>query len=143
MNSNKWVSIYNDLIEKLKKERPYGQFDKLKIKQYYKNVQNPPYGWEYNRHHIDEIKISGAVIKETPEYNTGECLIVNTIEHYLLHYIIVMAETTKPNHGMLESLRQSGMNLIDAIDKWEKIAKEGCASYNIEFDPEWKYKLTI
>ena len=128
---NKWEKIYYDLIDTLKKQgRPVGVFKSLNIKSYYANEEIENCGWKYNRHHIDEIKISGAILKETPEYKTGEAIIVDLMEHLLLHYIIVMAKTTKPNYGMLMTLRTCD----DPLETWEKYAKEGCQKFNIEFD---------
>ncbi|MDR2719337.1 MAG: hypothetical protein LBC03_00835 [Nitrososphaerota archaeon] len=137
---NKWVKIYYELIETLKKQgRPFGVFKSLNIKSHYVNEIVGQCGWKYARHHIDEIKISGALLKNMPEYQTGQAIIVDLTEHLLLHYIIVMANTTNPNHGMLVYLQHCD----DPLATWEKYATEGCKKFAIKFDKNWKKKLTI
>ena len=143
MESKKWMKVYYELIEKLKETRPVGPYKKLDIKKYYTNERVGIYGWKYNRHHIDEIDISGAILKEIPEYNTMDTIIVDYFEHFLLHYIIVLAQTTSPNHGMIVPLVQGGMNVLEAIHEWDKIVVESCKKYNIEYVEDWHKKLTI
>lgn len=134
---NKWVNVYHDLIETLKKQgRPVGAFKSLVIKKHYTNEKVENCGWKYCRHHIDEISISGSDLKAKPEYETGEAIIVDVVEHSLLHYIIVCANTTTPNHGMLLMFRAE-----DPLDTWEEFAKEGCKKFNIEFDENWRENL--
>ncbi|MCL2642988.1 MAG: hypothetical protein FWD52_05720 [Candidatus Bathyarchaeota archaeon] len=137
---NKWVKIYYELIETLKKQgRPLGVFKSLNIKSHYVNEMVGQCGWKYARHHIDEIKISGAILKDMPEYQTGQAIIVDLMEHLLLHYIIVMANTTEPNHGMLVYLQYCD----DPLATWEKYAIAGCKKFAIEFDENWTKNLTF
>jgi len=137
---NKWIAIYYAVIEKLQQQgRPIGVFKSLHIKSYYVNGKGKHSAWQYHRHHIDEIKISGAHLKEMPEYKTGIAIIVDFAEHLLLHYIIVMANTTSPNHGMYVSIE----NCKDKIGVWEEYAIEGCKRFGIEFDDSWRENLTL
>lgn len=70
-------------------------------------------------------------------------IILDYIEHYLIHYIIVMAETAMPNHGMIIPLISSGLSKLDAISAWDNLVIEGCEKYNIEYGEDWIYKLTL
>ncbi|MGB3973113.1 MAG: hypothetical protein WBL58_03005 [Peptococcia bacterium] len=139
MSEDKWIKTYFKVIDKLKRYRAVGPYNELKI---VGNRPAPPHGWLFNRHHIDEIYTSGAKLMETPEYQTGECIVVNYTEHYLLHYIIVMAQTTFPNHGMLMNPIKVNYTITQAIDLWEEQIKIGCEKFNVEFDENWRKILT-
>lgn len=143
MKDEKWVNIYHEFIEKLKKTRPIGPYNRLDIKKYYVNERAGIFGWEYNKHHIEEINISGAKLKNMPEYITGQAIIVDFMEHYLLHYIIVLAQTTVPNHGMIVPMVRGGMSVSNAILEWDELVMEACKKYEIEYVPNWDEKLTI
>lgn len=107
----KYNKKYNDFVKNLKINRPVGPFNKLKIKDYFTN-ERLEYGiWKYQRHHLKEITISGATYKTMPEIQTDDAILVDYIEHFLLHYLIVLAETTTPNHGMIISLIYSGLSI--------------------------------
>ena len=117
---NKWIEKYHNVINSLKEQgRPTGVFSTLDIKKHYKNERVESCGWKFNRHHIEEISISGTRLKKLPQYETGEVIIVDLTEHLLLHYIIVMAGTTKPNTGMLMQLQYCE----DPIGTWEEHGK--------------------
>lgn len=140
MNINKWVKIYYDLIENLKiKGRPFGPYNSLVINKYYINEQIENCVWKYSRHHLAEIEISGAKLKNLPGYQSGDAIIVDLIEHCLLHYLIVMAKTTSPNHGMVLMFKKTE----NPIATWEYYIKEGCKKFNITFDENWRQNLTI
>lgn len=143
MKDEKWIKIYHDFIDKLKETRPTGPYNKLDIKKYYTNERVGIFGWLYSRHHIDEINISGAILKDMPEYKTGETIIVDYKEHYLLHYIIVLAGTTAPNHGMVVPLVRSGLTFLDAVLEWDNLMVDACEKYKIEYVEDWTLKLTI
>lgn len=142
MSNEKWITVYDELIEKLKKTRPTGPYNKLDIKKYYVNERVGVYGFRYNRHHIEEITISGAFFKDMLEYKTAEAIIVDYHEHFLLHYIIVLAETTSPNHGMTQPMTMGGMSMSAAVAEWDKLVIEACKKYNIEYVKDWTKKLT-
>ncbi|WP_262337581.1 hypothetical protein [Mycoplasma nasistruthionis] len=105
-------------------------FDKLKIVNYYKNYKlNETYGWKYQRHHIEEIYISGAILQTYKEaYAKGLSIIVTQEQHCLLHYLIVLAQTTIPNNGMLVQ--------VD-IATWDKFVKQQCEIFEVEYVPNW------
>ncbi|QDF64986.1 hypothetical protein FIV53_01540 [Mycoplasma nasistruthionis] len=131
--SNKWIKIYFQVVEKLLKYHNMRQplpFDKLKIVNYYKNYKlNETYGWKYQRHHIEEIYISGAILQTYKEaYAKGLSIIVTQEQHCLLHYLIVLAQTTIPNNGMLVQ--------VD-IATWDKFVKQQCEIFEVEYVPNW------
>ncbi|MDC4182175.1 hypothetical protein [Mycoplasma bradburyae] len=85
--------------------------------------------WFYQRHHVDEIYCSGAILKEDQNlYDNGLCLIVNIEEHAFLHYLIVMSQTTIPNYGMLLQI---------SLQQWDSINKKYCEKYNIPYIKNW------
>ena len=143
MRNDKWVSIYENFLIKLRETRPTGPYNRLDISKHYTNELVETFGWRYNKHHIEEINTSGAILKTKPEYKTGESIIVDFMEHYLLHYIIVLAGTTSPNHGMVVPMVRGGLNVLDAVMEWDDLVVESCKKYNIEYVPNWTRKLTI
>ncbi|HKM29907.1 MAG TPA: hypothetical protein VJZ51_04050 [Bacilli bacterium] len=143
MTDTKWLAIYEEFITKLKETRPNGPYNKLDISKHYTNESVGMYGWRYSRHHIDEINISGATLKDMPEFKTGDSIIVDFNERFLLHYMIVLAGNTMPNHGMVTPLIKSGLTSAEAIKKWDELVVEACKTYNIEYVPGWTKKLTI
>ncbi len=78
-----------------------------------------------------------------PEFQTDDAILVDYIEHFLLHYLIVLAETTTPNHGMIVPLIQSGLSIKESKDYWDKIVKDNASKYNIEYITGWTKRLTI
>lgn len=139
-----WIEEYYKTIEKLKEIRPYGIFGKLKINKYYKNSKNPPYGWLFNRHHIEEIDISGSELeKDIERYKKGTAIIVKTNEHLLLHYIIICAKTTNPNHGMLIPIVRSGISKAEAIVKWDRKMRYMTGFFDVPFNEDWYMNLSL
>lgn len=140
---SRYVYKYYSFIEYLKKVRgrPVGTYNNMPIRNYYKNIKIPPFGWKYNRHHIKEIKISGAIYKNLKEYQTDEVILVDYIEHYLLHYLIVLAGTTTPNYGMVMPLIGEGYTMPEAIIEWDSLVARHARRYRIEYVPNWHTKL--
>ncbi len=134
----KWINQYGAFIIKLLKSgRPKGVYKSLAIKKYYENKRNEFGQWIYHRHHIDEIIFSGAILKQNKlAYDQGLSIIVSIEEHLFLHYLIVCANTTYPNHGMLLSI-----DLNMAL--WEDVVQKYCEMYNIEYKTNWKDNLTF
>lgn len=142
--SNKWVKTYYDVIEQLINvySRKIDNFNKLK--KYFRNgeIKNhlTDYGWKWCRHHIDEIKISGSIYqsKFRDLYDTGVSILITVEEHFLLHYIIVMADQTFPNNGMLISLSK----FDNPKNEWDQIVQKMCQIFNVEYDSSWLKKLS-
>ncbi|MCV3754328.1 hypothetical protein [Ureaplasma zalophigenitalium] len=126
-----WIKIYYDLID-LWKTRGHltGPFKSLKCSDYQKNYRLPNGQWKYQRHHIDEINISGLVLKVRfpDEYKNSEAIIITFEQHLLLHYIIVNARTTYPNNGML---KQTG------VDEWDAIVQLECTEHQVPYFSGW------
>ena len=126
---------YYRLINKLKETQPHGSYNSLKISRYYTNYRLSEYAWQYNKHHICEIDVSGAGIMDT-EYRNSECIIVDQEQHCLLHYLIVLSGRTRPNHGML-------LQFGGDVKQWEEKVVSGCKKYNVKFVKDWTKFLTI
>ncbi|WP_254427719.1 hypothetical protein [Mycoplasma sp. 1654_15] len=132
-DSDYFIKEYWNFIEKL--NRPILPFNKLEIKKYVNNYQiflknNLIKIWFYHRHHIDEINISGAILKNNKQaYKEGKAILVNYKEHAFLHYLIVCAQTTSPNFGFL--------SMID-FETWDEIAREFCKQHNIKYIENWR-----
>ncbi|WP_211305576.1 hypothetical protein [[Mycoplasma] phocae] len=147
--TNKYVKIYYEIIDKLKNETDFKHvvmpFNKLRIKKYAKNfLEFKTKVWYFQRHHIDEIKISGAIFRTLEDYKYGEAILVSIEEHFFLHYLIVLAQTTYPNNGMLVQLSWSeDTNIINnKKEYWAKIAKKYCLKYGLEYDSSFLDKIT-
>ncbi len=137
---DKYVALYKELVGRLEQSgRPTGPYKDLTIKDYYDNRQIYKNVWLYNRHHIDEIRISGSRLKLMSDYKDRKAIIVDFTEHALLHYLIVMAQTTNPNTGFM--LNFGGHN--DPIGEWETYIKRGCQEFGIAFDARWRDRLTL
>ncbi|WP_211246931.1 hypothetical protein [[Mycoplasma] collis] len=137
-----YVEIYFNIVKKIIKQYQQEinnyqvlEYKKLKISNYFINKREEKFynNYLYQRHHIEEIFISGAFLQSNKlDYNNGLCLIVNIEEHAFLHYLIVKSRTTNPNYGMLIQLK---------LKDWSNIAKKYCKKYNIKYDRKWKKML--
>ncbi|MBZ4195633.1 hypothetical protein LAD73_02820 [Mycoplasma sp. 1331] len=139
---NIWVKIYYDTIDKfVKKGAILGNYNKLKNRKHLKNFRNEVGQWNYCRHHIDEIKISGAIFKNEPTlsnyYKVEKSVLVTYEEHLLLHYLIVMSKITYPNNGMIVGLNFYFNNYAKCVEYWDKTVKKLCKEYSVPYDPEW------
>ncbi|MBN0970520.1 hypothetical protein [Mycoplasma phocoeninasale] len=135
-SDNKYVKIYYEIIQELNSDKSefihiIKPYNKLAIRYYANNSLDPKTKlWKYQRHHIDEIKISGAIFSRMKEYRTSDAILVTAEEHFFLHYLIVMAQTTTPNAGILrqwESLEQG-------LEYWVEMARKYCLKYNLKYD---------
>ncbi|ATP59955.1 hypothetical protein [Mesomycoplasma dispar] len=133
-----FISQYFDFIKKL--NRPIKPYSELQIREYAKNYQvllknnirNKIWFWQ--RHHIDEIHTSGAILMANKEvYDKGLTVIVSWKEHAFLHYLIVNAETTSPNFGFL---------MMVNFEIWDEVARDFCKKYNIKYVPNWHTKFS-
>jgi hypothetical protein len=79
------------------------------------------------------ITLSGSGIMRSSFANT-ESIIVDVVEHSLLHYLIVLAGTTAPNYGM-------ALQFDNGIKDWDEYIKLGCEKYNIEYVENWQKNL--
>ncbi len=145
--NNLWVKKYYEIIKRFKLEKsPVSKFNKLKINKYYKNYLNEVGQWNYCRHHIDEIKISGAIYSAHPQtkeyYKTGDVILVTYEQHLFLHYLIVMAKTTMPNHGMIVGLKFHFNDAKKCIEYWDKVIQKMCEKYLVKYDKNWSENLT-
>ncbi len=143
---NFWVRKYYGIIEKFKEEGcVVGPYNEIKISKYYTNFKNEVGQWNYCRHHIDEIKISGEIYKFHPDtkelYKTGNSILITFDQHLFLHYLIVMASTTMPNNGMLVPLNLWFNDTEKSIEYWSKKNKEMCKKYFVPYDDYWADKL--
>ncbi|CAT04704.1 Uncharacterised protein [Mesomycoplasma conjunctivae] len=135
-----FIEQYFYFIEKLvKQNRPSDKYKNLKIGKYYKNfIVKDKFlktnVWFYQRHHIEEISISGAILQANKEkYENGLSIILTWEEHAFVHYLIVCANTTLPNYGMLMQLD---------FTTWDQIAKKYCKEYNIKYIENWDQRFT-
>lgn len=147
-NNNQWVKIYYETIDKLIKDGAIvNDYNKLIIKKYVTNSRNEIGEWKYCRHHIDEIKISGAIYSQDIDmmehYKIDKTILITYEQHLLLHYIIVNANTTWPNHGMLKGIANHFITFNDSFNYWNKVVKEMCNVYNIPYEENWKDKLSV
>ncbi len=135
-----YKKFYFNVIDHLKekyRQKPFPYKDKTMIKKLgLVNKQCKEYNdnWYYQKHHIIEIDVSGATLKNDKERNDNELAIVcNIEEHAFLHYLIVCNQSTKPNHGFL---------LMMNLEQWDNAVKKLCQEYNVPYDKDWKTKLT-
>lgn len=136
-------SEYEKLIKLLvKKGRVIKPFNKLKISDYYDNRRVNRFGYLYQRHHINEIYISGAFYKELPSYKTDNAILVDYIEHFLLHYLIILAKTTTPNYGILTPLLRSGLSLDESLDFFYELVRDNYERYNLVFIKDFRKYIT-
>ncbi|WP_427902860.1 hypothetical protein [Metamycoplasma alkalescens] len=147
--NNPWVKIYYQVIDKMVAEgaiiKPYNI---LNIKEHRnRNSKNEIGQWNYCRHHIDEIRISGAIFKEHPatseHYKTADAILITFDQHLFLHYIIVMAQTTYPNNGMIVPLYSFFKDADKNFLYWDKKVQELCQKYSVPYYSDWNKYLTI
>lgn len=140
---NPWVKIYYKLISDLAAEGAIiDKYNEIIIKDHYVNVRNEVGQWTYCRHHIDEIMISGAIYKELEEYKYGKSILINYDQHLLLHYIIVMANTTFPYDGMVVGLKYYFNDYAESVEYWDKVVSKISSKYNVPYEPGWhKYRF--
>ncbi|MFV8475816.1 hypothetical protein [Mycoplasma sp. 1932B] len=130
----KYFEVIDKLIEKYKALEPnynVSIFKKLKISNYFENYRYLGDQWFYQRHHIDEIFISGVIYKAEykEEYDNGLSIIVDIKEHAFLHYLIIMAQSTAPNNGM---------DIQVSREEWDEIIREYCEKYDCMYDQDWE-----
>ncbi len=141
---NIWVKKYYEVIDKFKLNgKIVDGFNRIKIEKYYKNFRNEIGQWNYQRHHINEIKISGAILKSdfNENYKKDLAILVTFDEHLFLHYLIVMAKTTSPNDGMLVPLNLWFKDENKSIEYWDKKIQEMCIKYNVDYIRDWPSRL--
>lgn len=134
---NYFISQYFVFLKKL--NRPIKPYSELIIKDYAKNYQiilrnnlNKKI-WFWQRHHLDEIHTSGAILMANKEvYDKSLAVLVNWKEHAFLHYLIVCAQTTSPNFGFL---------MMVNFEIWDKIARDFCNRYNIKYIENWNKRF--
>ncbi|KDE42910.1 hypothetical protein [Metamycoplasma hyosynoviae] len=126
---------YFEVIKKMSKTNPIAKFNELKISDYYKNYKVPTSKgmmWKYNRHHLIEINITGALINskglESRELINTPAIIVSLEQHAFLHYLIVLTQRTLPNDGI---------RLQISDHEWDKIIQEQCKIYDIPYISNW------
>lgn len=127
-----WYELYvQTCVEILKRNRTeIKPYKKLNLKDFGLDNYKEQGKWFYNRHHIDEINISGAILKEDKVmYQTSGAMIVNYKEHALLHYIIVLTGKTAPNDGMLNMM---------SLQEWDIAIKEMCKDYDVPYVHNWR-----
>ncbi|UUD36420.1 hypothetical protein NPA08_01105 [Mycoplasmopsis citelli] len=137
-SQNEWVSIYFEVLNKILDKYQLNNFlpyKDLRIKDYVKNYKISENSWKYQRHHVDEIFISGAeLMLDKEKYNNGLSLIVSFEEHCFLHYLIVLSDLTNPNHGMLMQI---------SLEQWDAIIRKQCYFFNVKYIEDWVKNLTI
>ncbi|TQC51616.1 hypothetical protein E1I18_01780 [Mycoplasmopsis mucosicanis] len=146
IKSNKWVKIYYEIIEKLVQDGAIvDSYMNLVISKHRKNFKNEIGQWNFCRHHIDEIKISGAIFSKAPEmkkyYEIGKSILISFDEHLFLHYIIVMAQTTIPNNGMMIPLQLWFNDWNKSLDYWDKKVIQQCKKYSVPYVKDWQKNL--
>ncbi|WP_051622790.1 hypothetical protein, partial [Mycoplasmopsis primatum] len=131
--AEKW---YFDVIKQISLNHPIDKYNKLKISNYYKNYRvktSKGMMWKYNRHHIIEIYISGALLWNdsliAQKYLNTDSIIVTLEEHAFLHYLIVLSQNTFPNDGITNQI---------SYGEWIKIIKKLCVEYNIPYIENWQ-----
>ncbi|WP_369085937.1 hypothetical protein AB5V95_00345 [Metamycoplasma spumans] len=143
---NFWVRKYYEIIEKFEEEGCIiGPYNEIKISKYHTNFKNEVGQSNYCKHHIDEIKISEAIYKFHPDtkelYKTGNSILITFDQHLFLHYLIVMASTTKPNSSMIMHLNSWFNDLNKCIEYWDKKNREMCVKYSVPYINQWFNKL--
>jgi len=121
---------YLEFITLLRTTMPVGLYNDLVIRDNFKNKRISSRGWLYNRHHICEIDVTGCGIMKGNKANSLS-IIVDVIQHCLLHYLIVLSGRTSPNWGM-------SLQFDDGVEGWDAKIKEGCKIYDIEYIKDWK-----
>ncbi|AXE61046.1 hypothetical protein DA803_03050 [[Mycoplasma] phocae] len=137
-STNEYVKIYYEVIRKMRQETNFrhivAPYNKLEIANYVNNSINPKNGlWNYQIHHIDEIRISGTFFSTMPEYETSLAILVSTEEHFFLHYLIVMAKTTSPNGRILKEFG----DLEIGLEYWVEMARKYCLKYGLKYDDKF------
>ncbi|WP_347952431.1 hypothetical protein [Mesomycoplasma hyopneumoniae] len=132
-----FINAYFDFLKKL--GRPIKPYSELRIRDYTKNYQillknnQNKKIWFWQRHHIDEIHTSGAILMANQEiYDRGLTVLVNWKEHAFLHYLIVCAQTTSPNFGFL---------MMVNFNIWDEIVRKFCSFYNIKYIKNWNKRF--
>ncbi|WP_406615111.1 hypothetical protein ACJA25_02690 [Mycoplasmopsis hyopharyngis] len=126
---------YFDVVKKMSKTNPIANYNELKISDHYKNYRIPTSKgmmWKYNRHHLIEINITGALINskapEAKELINTPAIIVSLEQHAFLHYLIILSQRTFPNDGL---------RLQISDYEWDKFIQEQCKIYQIPYIPNW------
>ncbi|MFV8401048.1 hypothetical protein [Mycoplasma sp. 005V] len=135
----KYFEVVDKLIEKYKGLNPdydVSIFKKLQISKYFENYRYRDEQWFYQRHHIDEIFISGAIFKSDflEQYKNSLAIIVDMKEHAFLHYLIIMSQATGPNNGM---------DIQFSREAWDEIINEYCEKYDCIYDQDWESFIRI
>ncbi|MBU4691159.1 hypothetical protein [Mycoplasma zalophi] len=133
-----FVDKYVEFIKKLciKYNQIPTPFEKLKISDFIKikNYKVTSKMWKYQRHHIDEMWISGAILASMKkEYAQGLSVVCSNEEHLFLHYLIVCNNQTSPNDGML---------MQTDLAFWDRVVKKMCQENNIIYNKNWTSLLS-
>ncbi|QJR44384.1 hypothetical protein [Mycoplasma miroungirhinis] len=130
---NKYVEFIHYLC--IKYHQKPTPFSKLKIIDVIKtkNSKITKSMWKYQRHHIDEMWISGVILASSEkEYHQGLSIVCSYEEHLFLHYLIVCSNQTSPNNGML---------MQTSLSFWNKTIIKMSKKYDIIYLKDWALLL--